>query len=185
MTCWCSATSAWPATADTLTLARLGFALLLTAVVGRSLTWAGLLLAAAWISDALDGRVARASSRPTRLGGLDLSVDTAVGSGVLLGMATAGILSFPLAVGLIVLLGGAYLWLRNPAPALALQGVAYGWFLAVVWTRQLTVRWVLLATIAVLFLTGARRLFTVVIPAFSSGTAALIARRRRSDHGLR
>jgi phosphatidylglycerophosphate synthase len=172
-------------TADTLTLARLGFALLLTAVVGRSLTWAGLLLAAAWISDALDGRAARASNRLTRLGRLDLSVDTAVGAGLLLGMAAGGILSFPFAVGLTVVLGGAYLWLRNPAPALALQGVAYGWFLAVVWTQELAVRWVLLATIAVLCLTGARRLFTVVIPAFLAGTAALIALRRGSDHGLR
>jgi hypothetical protein len=35
-----------------------------------------------------------------------------------------------------------------------------------------------------LFLSGARRLFTVVIPAFLSGAAALIRQRREGDHDL-
>jgi len=170
--------------ADLLTAVRLVIAPLLVVVGGVSLETAGLLLAGAWVSDALDGRAARASGRSTRLGRLDLTIDTVVGAGLLLGMANAGVVPVAVAVALVVVLGGAFLRLRNPALALVLQGVAYGWFLVTVWTRQLPVRWVLLGTIAVLFLVGARRLFTVVIPAFLSGVVALVTGDRGREHRL-
>jgi hypothetical protein len=170
--------------ADTLTLARLGFALLLATVTARSLAWAGILLAAAWVSDALDGRAARASKRQTHLGKVDLTVDTAVGAGLLLGMSGAGIVPLAFAVTAVIVLGGGFLALQNPAPALALQGIAYGWFLVVLWTHEPVVRWVVLATIGVVFVAGARRLVTVIVPAFLCGAAALLRLRRGDDHGL-
>ena len=50
---------------------------------------AAVLLACAWCSDALDGRLARVSAGDTRLHGLDLVVDTAVvAPGFITGVAT-------------------------------------------------------------------------------------------------
>jgi phosphatidylglycerophosphate synthase len=166
-------------TADTLTLARLGFALMLVgAVATHRFALATWLLVGAWVSDALDGRLARATTRATRLGELDLTVDTAVGAGLLTGLGFAGHLPVPLALSVVVVLGGGFLVLRNAALALALQAVAYSWFIVVLWAEQAGTRWVPPAAAAALLIVGYRRLVTVVVPAFVTGTAALARLRR-------
>ena len=171
--------------ADSLTLARLGFALLLVGAVATDrLALAAWLLAAAWVSDALDGRVARASMRATRLGHLDLAVDTAVGAGVLIGMGFGGHLPVVLAIGAVVALGGGFLVLRNAALAFALQAMAYAWFMIVLWLEHPSAWWVPPATVAVLLVVGYRRLITVLVPAFLGGMAALVRRRRGRGLGL-
>ena len=106
MTPSAAASAALARTADVLTLARLAIApVLVAALAAEQRGTAAALLAAAWLTDALDGRAARASDVPTRLGGADLLVDTAVGAGALLGLALAG--EFPgwLAATLLVTLG--------------------------------------------------------------------------------
>lgn len=171
--------------ADSLTLARLGFALLLVGAVATDrLALAAWLLAAAWVSDALDGRVARASMRATRLGHLDLAVDTAVGAGVLIGMGFGGHLPVVLAIGAVVALGGGFLVLRNAALAFALQAMAYAWFMIVLWLKHPSAWWVPPATVAVLLVVGYRRLITMLVPAFLGGMAALVRRRRGRGLGL-
>lgn len=172
-------------TADSLTLARLGCALLLAlAVATDRLPLAAWLLAAAWISDALDGRVARAAPQPTRLGDLDLAVDTAVGAGLLIGMGAGDRLPLAVAIGTVVALGAGFLILRNPALALVLQAIAYAWFMVVLWVERPSAWWLPPTTVAVLLVVGFRRLITVVIPGFLRGMTALVRRRRGRGLGF-
>jgi phosphatidylglycerophosphate synthase len=73
-----SSAAALGSVADLLTLMRLAAAPALAAAIAAGrLGLAAALLAAAWLTDALDGWAARASRRRTRLGGIDLVVDTA------------------------------------------------------------------------------------------------------------
>jgi cardiolipin synthase (CMP-forming) len=112
--------------ADLLTLARLAAApALAVALAADRLTIAAALLAGAWLTDALDGQAARASGRPTLLGRHDLVVDTAVGAGAVMGLTIAGEIPALLTVTLLVVLGGGFLLLRNPALSMALQAVDY------------------------------------------------------------
>lgn len=167
--------------ADSMTLARLGFALLLVPTIARHRFAAGAwLLAAAWVSDALDGRFARASAQRTHLHRLDLAVDTTVGAGLLVGMGFAGIAPIPLALGLVAVLGGGFIWLGNTALSMALQATAYAWFLVLLWSAEPTIRWLPLAVAAALLVVNFRQLVTVTVPAFVSGMADL-ARFNRLD----
>jgi phosphatidylglycerophosphate synthase len=166
--------------ADALTLARAMLAVALAgAVAAHRMDVAAWLLAAAWCSDAGDGRLARAAEKPTRLGGFDLPIDTAVGAGLLVGMALSGHVPVLVAAGLIIVLGGGFLALGNAALSMALQAVAYASFLVALWSAAPVARWVPLSVIAVLFVVELRRLLTVVIPAFLTDLAALARPRRR------
>jgi phosphatidylglycerophosphate synthase len=81
----------------------------------------------AWLSDFLDGRAARASARPTSLGGFDRWADTLVGAGAVVGFVASGWL--PRAVGVVVVAGllGAFMLTRNEAMSMLLQATGYGW----------------------------------------------------------
>jgi phosphatidylglycerophosphate synthase len=168
--------------ADGLTLIRALLAALLigTVATGR-LVLAACMLAAAWITDALDGRLARASSRATHLGGLDLAVDTAVGACLLTGMTLYGTVSEGLAVVLLVVLGGGFLASKNAALSMALQAVAYAWFLLTLWDEGLRIRWLPLGVVTALFLIELRRLTTVVVPTFLSDLVSLVRAHHSTD----
>lgn len=131
------------------------------------------MLSAAWITDALDGRLARASSRATHLGGLDLAVDTAVGACLLIGLTVSGHVPVGLAIALAVVLGGGFAATKNAALSMALQAVAYVWFLLALWDEQLAIRWLPLGIVTLLFVLQFRRLTHVVIPWFVSDLVSL------------
>jgi phosphatidylglycerophosphate synthase len=161
--------------ADGLTVARgLLAAALAGVLVFDHVAVASWMLTAAWITDALDGRLARASTQATRLGHLDLAVDTSVGAGLLLGMAASGHVSWVLAAGLLVALGGGFLVSKNAALAMVLQAVAYAWFLVTLWQVHPLLRWLPLAVIVGLLIAEYRRLTTVAIPTFLSEVASLV-----------
>jgi phosphatidylglycerophosphate synthase len=141
------------------------------------------MLATGWITDASDGRLARASTCATRLGHLDLAIDTSVGACLLLGMATSGHVSWVLAAGLLVVLGGGFLVSKNAALAMMLQAVAYAWFLVTLWQTQPLLRWLPLAVVAGLLIVEYRQLTTVVVPTFLSELASLV--RGHHDHADR
>jgi hypothetical protein len=168
--------------ADLLTLLRLaaGPALAVALAAGR-LGIAAALLAGAWLTDALDEPAARRSRRPTHLGRFDLVVDTAVGVGALVGLAVADEIPALLAGAVVVVLGGSFLVLRNPALSMALQPVGYGWLLWTLWDEGTPAVWLPLGTAAGLAIVLHRRLFGAVIPAFLRGLATPSHRRERFD----
>jgi hypothetical protein len=161
-------------TADALTAARLGLAVLLVPLLATGRTGAaGLVLGIAWITDALDGRAARAGSAPTRLGELDLAVDTAVGAAALGGLALAGFVPPPAAVGVLVVFGGLYLVTRNDAASAIVQAAGYGGVIFRLWLDGSSVRWwpvLVAATIGVL---DREKLFRETLPGFFVGIGQL------------
>lgn len=170
-----------PPAADALTALRMVIAVaLMTVVAHRRLEVGTALLATAWWSDLLDGRPARAAGERTRLGHLDLEVDTAVGAGVLVGLALGGYASVG-AVAIVIVLGGVFLRTANEAVGLLLQTVAYTWFMGVVWINAPQVRWLLPAVAGALLALDFDRFIHIEVPRFVGGVAALGRVRPPSD----
>jgi hypothetical protein len=147
------------------------------AVVAWSGAWTGacLLLAASWWSDLLDGRLARRFGGATRLGRWDLAADTAVGAGLLVGLVGGGHVPAPWWGGAGALFAAGYVGLRNPAPGMLLQAIAYGptlWFGAVERSPGFGVAVLTIVAIAVV---DRARLVGYVLPAFFGG---LVGRRQ-------
>lgn len=169
--------------ADLLTLMRLAAAAALAvALAAGRLELAAVLLAAAWLTDAVDGHAARASGAPTHLGRFDLLVDTGVGAGALVGLTLAGEIPALLTGVLLLLLGGGFLLLRNPALSMSLQAIGYAWLLWTLWDEGEQAVWLPLATAGGLLLVFHRRLLRTEIPAFLNGLATM--RRRREGFDL-
>lgn len=157
--------------ADALTLSRL-----IAAVLAIPLVWnerwtaVAVLLALAWVSDLLDGRLARASGSPTRLGAWDMRADTAVGAGLVIGLIGQG--SMPAWAGLLALtlLGGMFL-AGNLAAAMLLQLTGFIPVLVTLWGDRPMVWWLPFAIAVAIGVADWRRLFTINIPAFVRGVA--------------
>lgn len=152
--------------ADILTISRLGIAVTLTAVAwALHLTAASVLLSLAWVTDMLDGRVARIAGTHGRLASWDLPVDTIVGLSLLIGLTGAGEVSIVFAAAATVGLGAWFLT-GNLAASLLLQLAGYLPFLAIAWTRQ-PVGWFLpFVTAIAIGIVDWRRLMTINIPGF-------------------
>ncbi len=156
--------------ADCLTALRAGFAApLFWFAANERFDIAAGLLAFAWWSDLLDGRFARRSEQPTRLGPWDLTVDTLVGAAVLAGLVSSGAVTF-LPWGLIgaAMLLGFLVW-HNPALGMLVQAVAYGFLLAEVWARERPWILLLVATIGGILVLDIHRFWRVTLPNFFAG----------------
>jgi hypothetical protein len=172
-------------TADVLTAARAALAVLLAWLVGSGhLDAAALVLAAAWASDALDGRLAQAAGGGTRLGEWDLPADTLVGVGVLAGLAIDTYLPALLVLAAVVVLGGAFALLRNPFPAMVLQAFAWGTILWRFWADRVAAGWVPVAVAGVIGIAERDRFLRVVLPAFFRGAASTARLRRGRDYRM-
>ncbi len=76
-------------------------------------------------------------------------------------------------VAAIALLAG-WTWITgNPAPAMLMMALAYGWFLPVLIVDKPNFWWMPFAVIPVLLLLDWRRFFTVILPAFFKGMARI------------
>ena len=171
--------------ADALTLTRASLALVLAVVLARGrLAPAAVLLSVAWLTDFADGRVARAGRGRTRLGGFDLSADTLVGAGVLVGLAADGYIPGPVAAAVLLVLGGGFLVLRNEALSMALQAVGYGGFLWRLWTARSAFLWAPVIIIAAIAVLDRRRFTRIVLPMFFGGMRSALALRRGSGFRL-
>jgi hypothetical protein len=157
-------------------------AALAVALAAGRLELAAALLAAAWLTDAVDGQAARASGATTHLGRFDLLVDTAVGAGALVGLTLVGEIPALLTGVLLLVLGGGFLLLRNPALSMSLQAIGYAWLLWTLWDEGEQAVWLPLATAGGLLLVFHRRLLRTEIPAFLNGLATM--RRRREGFDL-
>lgn len=168
--------------ADALTLARFGLGAALVVTLGRGeQELSAVVLVAAWITDFLDGRLARAGSG-SRLGDWDFPADTVVGAGVLLGLGLDGYVDLRLAVVASAVLGAAYALTRNPALSQILQAIGYGAFLWRLWARSSPIRWLPVGVIAVIGVADRRRLVEETLPGFFGGVAAVVRLRRPSLH---
>jgi phosphatidylglycerophosphate synthase len=162
--------------ADGLTAYRAFVALALVPALGaRRIGLAAALLGTGWISDFLDGRAARASAGPTRLGGSDLWIDTLVGAGAVLGCVAAGWVPPALGVGLVVLLLAGFGRTRNEALSMLLQATGYGMVLWRTWSEGhgLALAW-LLTVIAAIGVVNRRIFWERSVPTFLGGLAALV-----------
>ncbi|MFQ5554506.1 MAG: CDP-alcohol phosphatidyltransferase family protein [Acidimicrobiia bacterium] len=155
--------------ADGLTAMRLPLALLIAIAIGDG-RWLGaaVLLALAWWTDFLDGRIAQATTG-TRLGPWDGYADAAVGAGVLLGLIAAGEVPGPpfAAVGLVFAL--VLITTGNMAFGMLLQATGYAPFLAHLFSETGPGLAIVVLTIAAIAVLDSRRLFTYVLPTFFEG----------------
>jgi hypothetical protein len=127
------------------------------------------LLAVAWWTDLLDGRCARLTPKPTRLGRWDLLVDTMVGAALLGGLVASGsVEGVPWSVVGLALFGW-YLWRRNPSASMTFQALAYGFFLTKVWAKEPAWIGVLVATIGGIMALDWHRFVGTTLPTFFAG----------------
>ncbi len=127
------------------------------------------LLAVAWWSDFLDGRMARRATTPTKLGAWDPLCDALIGTALLGGLLSSGVVGVvPWGlIGLVLLV--AFISWRNLSLGMLLQALAYAFFLANVWTAEPGWMVVLAGTIALILIFDWRRFTTEVLPTFFAG----------------
>jgi len=160
--------------ADALTASRVLLAVLLAvAVASGSLTTAAVVLVVAWLTDFLDGRLARAAAADTRLGDWDFRIDVTLGVAILVGLMLAGLAPAWLMLVVIAILLGLTLVTGNPAPSMLMLAFAYAWFLWLLLDLRPTLWWLPFASIVLLFVVEWRRFFAVILPAFFRGAAGL------------
>ena len=160
--------------ADVLTASRVVLALVVgVAVANNSYGVAIPVLMIAWLTDTLDGMIARAAKGTTRLGDWDFRVDVTLGIAILIGFAADGRGPIWLVVAIIGLFAGWTFVTGNPAPAMLMMGVAYGWFLPVLLIDRPIFWWMPFAAIPILLALDWRRFFTVILPAFFKGWARI------------
>jgi hypothetical protein len=155
--------------ADRLTVSRLVIAVELIPVAwSASLTLTALLVSTAWVTDLLDGRLARAVAEEGRMGRWDLTADTAVGAGLVIGLAGSGEIPAWFAATSLVVLGALFI-AGNIAASMLLQLAGYLPLLGVLWSRRPAGWWVPMVTATLIGVVAWRRLFGVNIPSFIRG----------------
>jgi hypothetical protein len=160
--------------ADVLTASRVVLALVIgIAVATDRLSVAILVLMIAWLTDTLDGMIARSATGETRLGDWDFRVDVSLGFAILIGLAVADRIPVWLVVVAIGLLAGWTWRTGNPAPAMLMMALAYGWFLPVLIIDKPAFWWMPFGVIPILLLLDWRRFFRVILPAFFKGMASI------------
>jgi hypothetical protein len=160
--------------ADTLTASRILLAMLVAlAIASDSLPRATVVLTIAWLTDLLDGRFARATEEPTRLGDWDFRVDVGLGIAILVGLMVSGVASSWLVIAAIATLAGLTIMTGNPAPSMLLLAFAYGWFLWILFDQRPSLWWLPFASIGFLLLVDWKRFFRVLLPAFFRGLSTI------------
>lgn len=164
--------------ADALTAARSIAALVAFPLISsRNWTMVALLFSLVWLSDLLDGRLARLSSGQTRLGDFDLLVDTVFGAGVVISLTAAGVIPFALGAGAMIVFGGLFL-AGNTAAAMLLQLTGFIPVMAILWQERPQTWWAPFLVAALAAVVDWRRLIQVNIPAFLRGITGRFEHRR-------
>jgi phosphatidylglycerophosphate synthase len=164
--------SGWSDTAviaDILTMARMVIAVALIPIVWSfSLGLAALMVSIAWMTDLLDGRLARAAGREGRLGSWDLRADTAVGAGLLIGLTGAGTIPIWFSASALIIFGVLFL-AGNLAASMLLQLAGYLPLISVLWSEKSPGWWLPFFTAILIGILDWRRLLFVNIPNFVRG----------------
>ena len=170
--------------ADLLTLSRLLVTPLIAwLVAARSLDTAVVLLGFAWCTDILDGRLARAALRVTRLNGWDLRADAWLSAGLGVGLGLGGYFSWWIVAPVAGVAFVGSLLFTNPSPVMVGIGALSGMFL---WTvlRQASLWWLPGVYLAALLLADWRRFWGVILPALWYSLMALAPGDRRRETSL-
>lgn len=136
-----------------------------------------IIVATAWLTDLVDGRLARLSGEKGRLASWDLRADTMLGACLLVGLAGAGIAPLWL-IPLAVALAALYL-LGSVSASMLLQLCGYVPLLVVLWTDRPPAWWLPVVVPLLIGLIDWRRLLTVNIPVFLDGFQLGLPHRRR------
>lgn len=174
--------------ADLLSVSRALIAVCLM-VLGRAaatvlLPVAALLLLASWISDTLDGPLARrGGGQHTWVGDHDLEIDVLVSLGVLTYLVGAGFLAPTYALAYLALWGLSIVrwgWKRDPA--MLFQAPIYLWFIIVALREAPEIgRWLVIYPVAAVIVTWPR-FPRQVVPDFLAGMAKIMKRQDAGSH---
>jgi hypothetical protein len=137
-----------------------------------SLPWAGVLIAADWTGDVLDGALARRSGvkQQTWVGAHDLEIDMLVSLGLLIYMTINGWLSLTIAVVYLLLWGAFFLRAGIPrSMGMLFQAPIYGWFIYIALLHASTIGWMLVAWVLAAVVITWPRFPQEVIPGFLRG----------------
>lgn len=160
--------------ADALTASRIVLAMLLAVTLATgSFPVATVVLVVAWVTDLLDGRLARSAHTPSRMGDWDFRIDVSLGVAILVGLLLSGLVSPWLVILAIGGLAGFTILTGNPSPSMLLLAFAYAWFLWLLLDRQPLLWWLPFASILVLLVVDWDRFTRVILPAFFRGIATL------------
>jgi len=169
--------------ADALTVSRLGLGLgLFWLVALDNLGWGAGLVFLTWVTDFLDGRLARSTPHRTRLAAWDFRVDTTVGVGLACGLAIADHIPWTVVIGMLVLAAVTAV-LGNPAPAMVMMGVVYGFFMWMLLLHRPLGWWLPFVGGVMIGIIDWHRFTRVIMPAFFKGLAALVRGRSPIPRG--
>ena len=141
------------------------------------------LLLVAWVTDGLDGPLARRSRRQYRswLGEHDLQIDMAVAIGLFIYLMAAELITPLTAVSYILIWAIIFArWGQNRSLGMLVQAPIYGWFIFIALRDEREIGLYLVAWIAGLILITWPRFPNQVIPNFLSGMH-LLQRQRLDD----
>lgn len=166
--------------ADLLTASRVAIAAALLwlsrLAAADLLAVAAVLLLTAWITDTLDGPLARRSGgASTWIGDHDLEIDVLVSLGVLAYLAGAGFLSPVFALAYLALWGVTiWRWGWQRDPSMLFQAPIYLWFILVAMREVPTIgRWLIAYPLVAVVLTWPR-FPRQIVPDFLAGMAELL-----------
>lgn len=161
--------------ADLLTLYRMISAVLISgAIAAGALRATSVLLATAWASDFLDGRIARAGTG-SRLGRWDVIADVMVGAGAALGLAFSGVLPWWPVLAAVTVFGALFI-AGNLAAGMLLQLTGFVPLLWLLWTERPVLWWLPFITALLIGVLDWRTLVHVSIPNFLRGVAGRFER---------
>ena len=170
--------------ADAMTSARIVMAPVMAALLAQGrVDAAAVVLGLAWLTDFLDGRLARGAARPTRLNGWDLRVDAwlAVGQGV--GLGFGGFFSWWLVGPVTGLVAWGSVTLRNPSPVMVGIGALSGGLIWVI-LFEAALWWLPVAYGLILWMFDWNRFWTVVMPALWRGVVSIARRERHTERRM-
>jgi cardiolipin synthase len=168
--------------ADTLTGARflLGLYLVWLGMHSgpRGMATATLTLLVAWVTDVLDGPLARRDPRRrhTWVGDHDLEADLAVGLGVWSYLALAQFIPHLVALAYVAIAVAALLRIGTAPLAWGLQALPYGAMIWTAWRVVSPLGWVLVLWIGVVLVATWPRFPKQMLPEFLAGMASLLKR---------
>ena len=169
----------------------------LRGLIAVTLAWVGLtrgidglplaawLLLIAWVTDGLDGPLARRSRRQYRswLGEHDLQIDMAVSGGLFIYLAIAGLIA-PMTAGAYILIWAIIFarWGLARSLGMLVQAPIYGWFIWITLRDAREIGQYLVAWIVALVIITWPRFPQQVVPNFLNGMQALWRQHHLGNH---
>lgn len=169
--------------ADALTLLRVFCALFLARLAWfgdpTALPMAAVALLTAWMSDALDGPLARRdpSGRHTWIGDNDLAVDILVATGIWAYLWSAGYVSTSIGLGYFIVAGVLLIITRSVHVGWGIQAIPYGLMIYTTFIYAPTYAYILCGWILLIIIVTWPRFPQEKVPEFLQGIAQLLGRR--------